>query len=626
MTSAESIDPTSPQPWPAARWTERGQRLRRRAPRSPAGSARRLARLGLWLTALIALAGCATPTAQRAPAALDAAEGPADAALLDGAGIDAGTTDAGTTDAGTTDAGTKDAATTDAGTTDAGAQDAADTDAAATDAGATDAGPADAGTTDAGPTDAGGPDGAATDGAASDAGSSDAAPGDSAAADTGAPWVQPPVWDLAKIQDATTAKCTFTKPHVAFKNGVALDAWQVSYVSWESVGGKLKPITIRGFAARPKGAGTLPGLVQAHGLGGHAKESHALGVAALTGMFVVAYTGPGGGSDATNTSEGLPSGHNNNQRMFDVFPDVRGSWFWGHTVAAMRGLTCLTTRSDVDPTRLGITGYSAGGVVSHLAAGQDPRIKAAVPLSGVLAWDVATQSPNAWQHSLLKVAKMTVQSPTWTKLMQTLIQPSVALAKAKGAVFLVNGSSDEFFPLTAHMATWNAWPGSHKRMSIVGNYDHGVYQVYGKALPGGPEAITARATLRAEGAQRAWFRHWFKTDSTYATLPKAPSFQTQAGNAVTLVTALVDPGTATLKVDDVRLWWSNDKGKLWGDIQLDKGPGGTWTKIAAVPSFPHTLMYVDVTYTTGGLLPQRFSLSSSPQMQAGFVPDIWGMP
>jgi ABC-type sugar transport system substrate-binding protein len=38
----------------------------------------------------------------------------------------------------------------------------------------------------------------------------------------------------------------------------------------------------------------------------------------------------------------------------DVLPDARGSWFWGHATAAMRGVTCLTTRPDVDKDKLGI--------------------------------------------------------------------------------------------------------------------------------------------------------------------------------------------------------------------------------------------------------------------------------
>ncbi|MCO4763074.1 MAG: acetylxylan esterase [Myxococcales bacterium] len=525
------------------------------------------------------------------------------------------------TDGATGDAATvKDGAVQDAG---------ADASQAVSDATAGDATPGDAGegdvgsATDAGQGDAAGsitPDAVAGDGASS----KDGASGDSQQeAEAGSP---PKTWDFGLISDKSTAKCTFYNKRSAIKSGVSLDVWDVTYISFESIAGKLKQIKIKAFAARPKGSKVLPGIVQAHGLGGYAKETHATGVAATTGMFVIAYTGPGGGTDKTNTSEGLPAGHNKNGRMFDVIPDTRGTWFWGHTMAAMRGVTCLETRKDVDATRLGMTGYSGGGVATWLASGQDPRIKVSVPLSGVLGWEEAVKSPNAWQHALLKVAGLTTQSPQWKKLISDLVAPSVALAKAKGHLFLVNGSSDEFFPLNAHLKTWNAWPGTHKRMSIAGNYDHGVYQVYGKALPGGPGAITKRAAMRAEGAQRAWFRHWFKTDANYTTIPKTPTFQSQAVGAATMITAVVDPGGSKLTIDDVRVWWSNDKAKLWGDVQLTKGAGGVWSKLALFPTAAHTVMYVDVTYRTSGLLPERFSVSSKPKLPAGFVPVIWGKP
>ena len=475
-------------------------------------------------------------------------------------------------------------------------------------------------------------DGAATDGSAedaandtgSDAGAQDGG-GDAAdAADSGAPWVQPPIWNSKLIEDAADAKCAFEAPHSAFDDGVSLDAWKVTFISYESIDGELKPILIRAFAARPKGSNALPGVVQAHGLGGYAKESHATGLAALTGAFVIAYTGPGGGTEPDNTSEGLPSGANSGKRMFDVIPDTRGTWFWGHAMAARRALTCLANRPDVIPSKLGITGFSAGGVTSWLVGGNDARVSAAVPLSGVLAWDVATQSVNAWQHNLLKQAGLTTSSPEWTKLMAEIIAPSVALANAKGKVFLVNGSSDEFFPLTASNTTWTTWPGL-RWMSIVGNFDHGVYQAYGAALPGGTAAIESAADLRARGAQRALFHHVFGTDSRYAELPAAPDASLQSVGAAVLVAAVPKPSPSALTLESMRVWFSLDNAKTWLYADLDKSAAG-WTKALPGPAPANLVWYVDAVYKTKDLLPQRMSVSTTPSLPGGWVPDIWGMP
>ena len=67
-------------------------------------------------------------------------------------------------------------------------------------------------------------------------------------------------------------------------------------------------------------------------------------------------------------------------------------WDWparGYTPAgvetwnAIRAVDYLAGRSEVDPTRIGITGRSGGGAYSWFAAAVDPRIAAAVPVAGI---------------------------------------------------------------------------------------------------------------------------------------------------------------------------------------------------------------------------------------------------
>jgi cephalosporin-C deacetylase-like acetyl esterase len=430
-----------------------------------------------------------------------------------------------------------------------------------------------------------------------------------------------PLFDMPMIHDTATAQCSFANPHTVLDNGVLLDVWNVSYISWESIGGQMQPIVIRGFAAKPNSqSANLPGVVQAHGLGGFAEEKHATGLAAQLGMFVIAYTGPGGGNAPDNTSEGLPSGDMNGYRMFDTLTDTRGSWFWGHAVAAMRGITCLETRSEVDKARLGMTGFSAGGVVTLISAGVDDRVKAAVPLSGTHAWSVATQSPKAWQHTLLAQAGLSISSPEWLKLQSDIIDPAATVALSQSKVLMVNGSTDEFFPLTAHNATYDAIPGSDKRMSIAGNFDHGCYPLTGVESA---QTIEDRATLRASGGQRMWFSHWFGTSSNYTYLPLAPVVQVQAVGQATFVTAVVDSGGPDLLVEEVKIWASNDDSFIYGGVVLDPAGNGVYSKLVAFPLQPNTISFVDAQYKTKALInPERFSLSSEPVIPAGLVPHI----
>jgi len=441
-------------------------------------------------------------------------------------------------------------------------------------------------------------------------------------AGAGLPWQG--LFDPAWIRDASTAECVFTETGTTWKNGVQVRVFRVSYLSWEFRDGDLRPIRIRGFASRPvAGSGRLPGVVQAHGLGGMAEESHATGTASLTSTFVLAYTGPGGGTEEQgNQSEGLPAGDQNGYRMFDTLEDPRGSWFWAHTVAALRGLTCLATRPDVDPERLGMTGFSAGGVATLMGSGVDDRIRAAVPLSASGAWDVAVLAPKAWQHALLRQAGLSVASPEWARLIEHLDSARL-LPDTRARVLMVNGSADEFFPLTAHRATFDAIPGADKRLALAANFDHGCYELVPVESK---ETVSERAERAASGGQWFWFHHVFGTDPRCARLPEAPSPPEFAnlGGVFGAATA-VDPGGSSLKVVEVHLWLSQD-GKVWVSRTLeDQGNGLFLTPASEVfPWDPAGLAsFVDVVYSTRDLLGARqFSLSSRPGFPEAFVPEI----
>jgi len=434
----------------------------------------------------------------------------------------------------------------------------------------------------------------------------------------------PPVlFDLGMISDPTSAACSFTDHHVVLKGTTLVDAWKVSYYSWESIDGELQPILIKAFAARPVGLSNAPGVVQAHGLGGFATEDHATGTAALLNMFVLANTGPGGGDSPNNTSEGLGADHEDGYRLFDTLEDARGSWFWGHAVAAMRGLTCLENHPDVDPERLGMVGYSAGAVATLISSSVDDIIKAAVPVGGTLAWDVAVESPKAWQNNLLALAGLDYTAPEWVKLMDEIVSADALLPGNQSKVLMVNGSTDEFFPLTAHMACFDTLADPDKRTSIAANFDHGCYALTGIENAGD---IEERALIRTEGGQRMWLRHWFGTDDNYQYVPAPPQIQVEPLGAISMVTALVDGGGGKLDVENVKLWWSNDDSFFYVSAELDDNGNGLYSLLAPMTVQANTVYFVDVQYKTKSLLfPERFSITSPPIVPADLIPQIRDM-
>lgn len=435
-------------------------------------------------------------------------------------------------------------------------------------------------------------------------------------------YVQPPLYDADMIRDPITAHCAFTNHRTAIKNLVSLDVWNLTYYSWESIDGELKPIKISAFAAKPSLlAGTMPGVVQAHGLGGHAKEENATGPASLLNMFVIAFTGPGGGDaeKPETVSEGRPAFYGDGMRMFDTVPDVRGSWFWGHATAAMRAITCLETRSEVDKTKIGMTGFSAGGVITLLSASLDDRVKVGVPLSGVLSWDIAVEAPNAWQHMLLTKAGLTAESEQWKRLIENLIDPRAHLAQTGAKLMIINGSSDEFFPLTAHNDTYNAITNKDKMTAVAANFDHGCYKVTGVE---NASDIEERAKKASEGGQSFWFKHWFGTDSKYSYMPTQPQIAIQTAANGSLILAAVDGGGSDYEVIKVTAWFSSDRGRIFAGIELEK-TNGVWNKLVAASLAPETIYYVEVIYKTKALLSSNeFILTSTPFVPEGTIPNI----
>jgi dienelactone hydrolase len=83
----------------------------------------------------------------------------------------------------------------------------------------------------------------------------------------------------------------------------------------------------------------------------------------------------------------------------------------------MRLVDYLSTRNDVDPTRIGLIGFSKGGMETYLAAAADPRIAVAVPCIGVQSFRWALDH-EAWKSRI-----ETIQSAV-----------NAAAAKAKSAV------------------------------------------------------------------------------------------------------------------------------------------------------------------------------------------------
>ena len=148
-------------------------------------------------------------------------------------------------------------------------------------------------------------------------------------------------------------------------------------------------------------SGRRPVVIALHGTGGNKESQLALltrlategfiGIA-IDGRYHGARTKAGKGTEeysaallrAFDAPAGQPHEH---PFFFDTVWDV------------IRLIDYLETREDVDATRIGVIGFSKGGIEAYLAAAADPRIAVAVPCIGVQSFRWALDH-DAWRSRI----------------------------------------------------------------------------------------------------------------------------------------------------------------------------------------------------------------------------------
>jgi len=126
-----------------------------------------------------------------------------------------------------------------------------------------------------------------------------------------------------------------------------------------------------------------------------------------------------------------------------------GRWWWhnrGYTPAGVeclngiRGIDYLTSRPDVDPRRIAVTGISGGGAATFWIAAADARVSVAVPVSGMadLGSYVANRVING--HCDCMFLYNTFRWP-WTR---------IAAMLAPRPLLVANSDQDRIFPMDAN--------------------------------------------------------------------------------------------------------------------------------------------------------------------------------
>ena len=170
----------------------------------------------------------------------------------------------------------------------------------------------------------------------------------------------PDLYDMTLLKDPSTLNWEVVSTTTEWEGIVPVTVYEVRYTSYDYTDCVLGEIQLEAYVGVPSGvssANPAPGVVVAHGLGGQADAGSASTPAGQWGVVALAYSGPGqGASEGTGCTV---------DHLFDTVPFPGDSWFYEHSVAAIRGLTALSALPEVDASRLAMTGYSGGSVVTY---------------------------------------------------------------------------------------------------------------------------------------------------------------------------------------------------------------------------------------------------------------------
>jgi uncharacterized protein len=189
------------------------------------------------------------------------------------------------------------------------------------------------------------------------------------------------------------------------------------------------------YLAVPKAKGKIPAVIYLHGAG-EGRERFVLPATWAAGRRAVGMTLTLPSSAVAEASGLSPREALARQRR--IFVD--------DVVAVRRAIDLLAARPEVDPSRIGLVGWSLGARVAAVTAGADPRLKAVVLMSGG-ASPVSTY-----------VAQAPAQLRPQVKLVLTAIDPLRWIARTKAPVLLEDGRQDEVVPRAALVALANAAP------------------------------------------------------------------------------------------------------------------------------------------------------------------------
>jgi dienelactone hydrolase len=261
--------------------------------------------------------------------------------------------------------------------------------------------------------------------------------------------------------------------------------------------------------------GRLPVVIQLHGTGGRKEQLlPRLMTLANRGFIAVAIDARYHGERAGN-APGLETPYST--AIFNAYKTQSERPFFYDTVLdVMRLIDYLETRPDVDASRIGLAGFSKGGIETYLAAAVEPRIAAAVVGHGVQSFkwalDHGAWDSRAWTiRDALEATADESKTPVNAAFVRQFYDrvapgiygefdaPAMLPLAAPRPMLVITGDSDPRTPIAGVKESAEA---AERAYRAAGAPDRFVLKI----LPN----VGHEQTPEYENAMIEWFARWLK--------------------------------------------------------------------------------------------------------------------
>lgn len=264
-------------------------------------------------------------------------------------------------------------------------------------------------------------------------------------------------WNLQALK--TTPKVETVSESVEKSPAGDVAISEIRYDSPASGGETIKVFAYYGYPAEKRNM-RLPAIVWVHG-GGSVGSKQAVIEWASRGYAAISMDLPGKGGDAraSSRSEGPDM---SDARIFTITPSPKESYLYLCVNAVCRAVSVVASRKEVDPARIGVLGYSWGGVITLLVNGIDDRIAAACTVygAGFIPDESYWVKPNT-----------SAMAPREVRLWREHFDPSSYLHTQHGKTLFLSATQDAYYPLRSFAKTYEG-AACEKALGLALNTNH----------------------------------------------------------------------------------------------------------------------------------------------------------